>query len=49
MKVINEEINLEEKYNQSLKWSEEKFLWNNIVKNEKFKEFFTGENWWENQ
>lgn len=44
LKVINEEINLEEKYNQSLKWSEEKFLWNNIVKNEKFKEFFTGEN-----
>ncbi len=44
LKVINEEINLKEKYNQSLKWSEEKFLWNNIVKHEKFKEFFTGEN-----
>ena len=44
LKVINEEINLEEKYNQSLEWSEEKFLWNNIVKHEKFKEFFTGEN-----
>lgn len=44
LKVINEEINLKEKYNQSLKWSEENFLWNNIVKHEKFKEFFTGEN-----
>lgn len=44
LKVINKEINLEEKYNQSLEWSEEKFLWNNIVKHKKFKEFFTGEN-----
>lgn len=44
LKVINEEINLKEKYNQSLEWSEEKFLWNNIIKHEKFKEFFTGEN-----
>lgn len=40
LKVIDEEINLKEKYNQSLKWSEEKFLWNNIVKHEKFEEFF---------
>ena len=43
LKVINEEINLKEKYNQSLEWSEEKFLWNNIVKHEKFKEFFAEE------
>ncbi len=41
LKVINKEINLKDKYNQSLKWSEEKFLWNNIVKHEKFKEFFS--------
>lgn len=44
LKVINEEINLKEKYNQLLEWSEENFLWNNIVKHKKFKEFFTGEN-----
>lgn len=41
LKVINEEINLEEKYNQSLEWSEEKFLWNNIVKYEKIRRFFS--------
>lgn len=41
LKVINEEINLKEKYNQSLKWSEEKFLWNNIVKYEKIRRFFS--------
>ena len=43
LKVINEEINLKEKYNQSLEWSEENFLWNNIVKHKKFKEFFVEE------
>lgn len=43
LKVINEKINLKEKYNKSLEWSEEKFLWNNIVKHEKFKEFFAEE------
>lgn len=41
LKVINAEINLKEKYNQSLEWSEKNFLWNNIVKNEKFKIFLT--------
>ena len=39
-KVINDEINLREKYEASLKLSNEKFLWNNIVKNKKFVNFF---------
>lgn len=43
LKVINEKINLEEKYNQSLEWSEEKFLWDSVIKNEKFNEIFSME------
>lgn len=43
LKVINEKINLEEKYDHSLKWCEKNFLWNNIVKNEKFKKIFSME------
>lgn len=40
LKVINEKINLEGKYNHSLKWCEKNFLWDSIVKNEKFKKIF---------
>lgn len=40
LKVINNKINLEEKYNKSLELSKKQFLWDEIVKNEKFKEFF---------
>ena len=39
-KVINDKIDLKEKYKASLKLSNKKFLWNNIVKNEKFINFF---------
>ncbi|MHD0316663.1 glycosyltransferase family 4 protein [Fusobacterium sp. THCT1E2] len=44
LKVINGEINFKEKYLKSLEWSNRNFLWSNIVKHEKFKEFFNGEN-----
>ncbi len=40
LKVIDNKIDLEEKYNKSLQLSKEKFLWNEIVKSKKFKEFF---------
>lgn len=43
LKVINKEINLEEKYSQSLGWSNKNFLWDSIVKNEKFKKNFSME------
>lgn len=43
LKVIDDEINLKEKYQKSLKSSEKQFLWNEIVKNKKFKEFFNEE------
>ena len=44
LKVINGEINFKEKYLKSLEWSNRNFLWSNIVRHEKFKEFFNGEN-----
>lgn len=34
-KIIKDKINLEQKYNESLKLSEENFLWSNIIKNSK--------------
>lgn len=43
LKVISEEIDLKDKYKKSLELSEKQFLWNNIVKNEMLKEFFTNE------
>lgn len=43
LKVINNEINLEEKFNQSLELSKKQFLWNEIVKNKQFKKFFNEE------
>lgn len=43
LKVINNKINLEEKFNQSLELSKKKFLWSEIVKDKKIKEFFCEE------
>ncbi len=43
LKVVNNEINLEEKYDKSLELSKKQFLWNEIVKDKKFKEFFNEE------
>lgn len=43
LKVINNEINLKEKYDKSLELSKKQFLWNEIVKDKKFKEFFRKE------
>lgn len=43
LKVLNDKINLEEKYDKSLELSKKQFLWNEIVKNKKFKEFFNEE------
>ena len=40
LKVINNKVNLQEKYKESLELSKKQFLWNEIVKNRKFKEFF---------
>lgn len=42
-KVIDNKVELEKKYNESLKLSNEKFLWSNIVKNKKFVDFFEEE------
>ena len=39
-KVINNEINLKEKYEVSLNLASEKFLWNDIVKNRSLKKIF---------
>lgn len=40
LEVINDEIDLEKKYEESLNLSKEKFLWNKIIKKEEIKEFF---------
>lgn len=42
LKVVNNEIDLKEKYYESLKLSKRQFLWNEIVKNKKCKSFFEG-------
>lgn len=43
LKIIDNKINLEEKYNKSLELSKRQFLWNEIVKDKKLKEFFGAE------
>lgn len=40
LKVINEQINLEKKFTESIELSKTKFLWNNIVKNKEIQFFF---------
>lgn len=40
LEVINDEIDLEKKYEESLNLSKEKFLWNKIMKKKEIKEFF---------